>query len=84
MTLIRCLDCGLEQDYEVAVGYCDKCGRKLPVPPPRHKGEPRKLSAASGVVSELSSGNVAATVVVGLVIAIGLAALVVAIVRGNL
>jgi len=29
MTLVKCLECGSEQDFEDAVGYCEQCGHKL-------------------------------------------------------
>ena len=62
MTLVKCLECGSEQDFEEAVGYCEQCGHKLPVPHKRGKDTARrKLMAETGSVA-VRKANVAVTV----------------------
>ena len=62
MTLVKCLECGSEQDFESAVGYCEQCGRKLPVPHLRGKVTARSQFMAQAKSSDLGSKNVAVTV----------------------
>jgi hypothetical protein len=61
MTLVKCLECGSEQDFEEAVGYCDKCGRKLPVPHKRGQDAARRRLRSEGRVAEVGKANVAVT-----------------------
>jgi hypothetical protein len=61
MTLVKCLECGSEQDFEDAVGYCEKCGRKLPVPHKRGKDAVRRQLMADRRVIEVGKANVAVT-----------------------
>jgi hypothetical protein len=63
MTLVKCLECGSEQDFEEAVGYCEKCGRKLPIPHTRGKDAIRRKLAGQGRVAEVGATNVAVTAV---------------------
>lgn len=62
MTSVKCLECGSDQDFEVAVGYCDQCGRKLPVPHMRGKVSARRQFMAERKTSDLGTTNVAVTV----------------------
>lgn len=73
MTLVKCFDCGSEQDFELAVGYCEQCGRKLPVPHLRGKTSARRQFLSEARTSEVGSTNVAVTA--GVFVA-GVAALV--------
>ncbi|HUP81089.1 MAG TPA: hypothetical protein VM260_21245, partial [Pirellula sp.] len=59
MTLVKCFECGSEQDFEVAVGYCEQCGRKLPVPHLRGKTTARRAFLADKRTSEVGTSNVA-------------------------
>ena len=80
MTLVKCLECGSEQDFEDVVGYCDKCGHKLPVPHKRGKDSVRRQMATERRTSEVGRANVAMTVgvfVAGVAALITLAALVI-------
>jgi uncharacterized membrane protein YvbJ len=63
MTLVKCLECGSEQDFEEAVGYCEQCGRKLPVPHRRGKDAARRKLLTDGPAAEVGSANVAVTAV---------------------
>ena len=62
MTLVKCLECSSEQDYEEAVGYCEKCGHKLPVPHKRGKDTARRQLMTERATSNVGSANVAVTV----------------------
>jgi uncharacterized membrane protein YvbJ len=73
MTLVKCLECGSEQDFEDAVGYCEQCGRKLPVPHKRGKDTVRKQLRNERRTSEMGKANVALTIGV---FAVGAAALI--------
>lgn len=64
MTLVKCLECGSEQDFEEAVGYCEQCGRKLPIPHKRGKDTARQKLLHDGGTAALGKANVAATVVI--------------------
>jgi uncharacterized membrane protein YvbJ len=63
MTSVKCLECGSDQDYEEAVGYCEKCGRKLPVPHKRGKDTIRKKLQTARGPSEVGFANVAVTAI---------------------
>ncbi len=80
MTLVKCLECSSEQDYEEAVGYCEKCGHKLPVPHKRGKDSARRQLMTERATSNVGSANVAVTVgafVAGAAALVTLAALVI-------
>jgi uncharacterized membrane protein YvbJ len=63
MTSVKCLECGSDQDYEEAVGYCEKCGRKLPVPHKRGKDTVRKKLQTERGPSEVGAANIAVTAI---------------------
>ncbi len=84
MTVVKCLNCGSEQDFEVAVGYCEQCGRKLPVPHVRGKDSARRQFLSQKKVSEVGTTNVVVTAVLALAGLIGLGAIVVLIVQGQM
>lgn len=67
MTLVKCFNCGSEQDFEAAVGYCEQCGRKLPVPHRRGKVSARKQFMADQRQVGLNPANVRFTVILGVV-----------------
>lgn len=80
MTLVKCLECGSEQDYEDVVGYCEKCGHKLPVPHKRGKDSVRRQMLTERRTSEVGRANVAVTIsvfVAGAAALVTLAALVI-------
>jgi uncharacterized membrane protein YvbJ len=80
MTLVKCLECGSEQDFEDVVGYCEKCGHKLPVPHKRGKDSVRRQLAVERRTSDVGKANVAVTIgvfVAGAVALITLATLVI-------
>ena len=77
MTVVKCFECGSEQDFEVAVGYCEQCGRKLPVPHLRGKTTARRAFLADKRTSEVGTSNVAVTA--GVFVA-GVAALITVVV----
>ena len=83
MTLVKCLECGSEQDFEEAVGYCDKCGRKLPVPHKRGKDSVRRrLLAETGSVA-VRKANVLVTVGVFVAGAAAVVTLAVLVIRSQ-
>ena len=61
MTLVKCLECGSEQDFEDAVGYCESCGRKLPIPHKRGKDSVRRQFVAERRTAEVGKTNAAVT-----------------------
>jgi uncharacterized membrane protein YvbJ len=73
MTLVKCLECGSEQDFEDAVGYCEQCGKKLPVPHKRGKESARQKMRTEPHEAEVGAANVVVTAVVAIG---GLAAIV--------
>ena len=73
MTLVKCLECGAEQDFEDAVGYCEKCGRKLPVPHKRGKETARQKMQTGGTASQVGATNIVVTAVLAIA---GLAAVI--------
>jgi uncharacterized membrane protein YvbJ len=80
MTLVKCLECGSEQDYEDVVGYCEKCGHKLPVPHKRGKDTVRRQMLTERRTSDVGRTNVAVTIsafVAGAAALVTLAALVI-------
>ena len=83
MTLVKCLECGSEQDFEEAVGYCETCGHKLPIPHKRGKDSARrKLMADAGGVA-VRKANVAVTVGVFLAGAAAVLTLAVLVIRSQ-
>jgi uncharacterized membrane protein YvbJ len=83
MTLVKCLECGSDQDFEEAVGYCEQCGHKLPVPLHRGKTEARrKLMAESGSVA-VRQVNVLATAGVFLAGAAAVLTLAILVIRSQ-
>jgi hypothetical protein len=83
MTLVKCLDCGSEQDFESAVGYCEQCGRKLPVPHMRGKVSARRQFLAERKTSDVGTTNVAVTAGVFLAGAAALITLAVLVLRSQ-
>jgi uncharacterized membrane protein YvbJ len=83
MTLVKCLECGSEQDFEDAVGYCEKCGRKLPVPHKRGKDTVRQQLRNERRSSDLGKANVAVTVGVFLAGAAALITLAALVIRSQ-
>lgn len=83
MTLVKCLECGSEQDFEDAVGYCDNCGRKLPIPHKRGKETARRKLATEGRVAEVGKANVAVTAGVFLAGAAAVLTLAILVVRSQ-
>ena len=77
MTLVKCLECGSDQDFDAAVGYCEQCGRKLPIPLKSGKHAARqKLREGGGDGQKVGTVNVAVTALLalaGLAAVIGLA-----------
>lgn len=83
MTLVKCLECGSDQDFEEAVGYCEQCGHKLPVPLHRGKTDARRrLMAESGSVA-VRKANVLVTAGVFLAGAVAILTLVVLVIRSQ-
>lgn len=83
MTLVKCMECGAEQDFEDAVGYCEKCGRKLPIPHKRGKETARRKLQSQQRVAEVGSTNVAVTAVAFLAGAAAVITLVVLVLRSQ-
>ena len=83
MTLVKCLECGSEQDFEDAVGWCDSCGRKLPVPHKRGKETARRKLMSGGEAVAVGKTNVAVTAGVFLAGAVAVITLVVLVVRSQ-
>jgi hypothetical protein len=83
MTLVKCLECNSEQDYEVAVGYCEQCGHKLPVPHKRGKDTVRRQLLTEHRTSDVGTANVAVTVGVFLAGIAALATLAVLVLRSQ-
>jgi hypothetical protein len=84
MTLVKCLECGSEQDFEEAVGYCEQCGKKLPVPHKRGKETALRQLLAEGRTSDLGATNVAVTIGVFVAGAAALVTLAVLVVRSQI
>ena len=84
MTLVKCLSCGSDQDFEVAVGYCEECGQKLPVPHTRGKTTARKQFFNQKKGSEVGATNVVVTAVLALAGLAGLATIVVLIIQSQM
>jgi uncharacterized membrane protein YvbJ len=80
MMLVKCLECGSEQDFEEAVGYCEKCGKKLPVPLRRGKDSVRKKLQSDRPPSEVGTANIFVTALLaigGLAAVVTLATLII-------
>jgi uncharacterized membrane protein YvbJ len=73
MTLVTCLECGAQQDFEDAVGYCEQCGKKLPVPHRRGKETARQKMRDDRPAAEVGATNIVLTAVLAIA---GLAAVV--------
>jgi len=84
MTLVKCLECGSEQDFEEVVGYCDKCGRKLPIPHKRGKDTIRQQFRTERRVSEVGKANVIVTIGVFLAGAAAIVTLAVLVIRSQI
>ncbi|HJZ89847.1 MAG TPA: hypothetical protein VKE40_03170 [Gemmataceae bacterium] len=84
MTLVKCLECGSAQDYDTAVGYCEQCGRKLPVPLKRGKDSVRQQLRHGTGGNEVGVVNVTVTVVLGLALLAAVIAVAVLIIRSQL
>jgi hypothetical protein len=84
MTVVKCLSCGSDQDFEVAVGYCEECGQKLPVPHVRGKTTARSQFLSQKKVSEVGTTNVVVTAALALAGLAGLGAIVVLIVQSQM
>ena len=83
MTLVKCLECGSEQDFEEAVGYCDQCGKKLPVPHKRGKDAVRRKLMHDGGSVAVAKANVAATVGIFLAGAAAVLTLAILVIRSQ-
>jgi len=83
MTLVKCLECGSEQDFEEAVGYCDNCGKKLPVPHKRGKETARQKMRHDGGSATVARANVAATAGIFLAGAAAVVTLAVLVIRSQ-
>jgi predicted amidophosphoribosyltransferase len=83
MTLVKCLECGSEQDFEDAVGYCERCGRKLPVPHKRGKDSVRQQFVAERRTAEVGTTNAAVTAGVFVAGAAAVVTLVVLVLRSQ-
>lgn len=83
MTLVKCLECGSEQDFEEAVGYCDNCGHKLPVPHKRGKDTVRRKLMADTGPAAVRSANVAVTAAVFLAGAAAVLTLAILVIRSQ-
>jgi len=83
MTLVKCLECGSEQDFEEAVGYCEKCGRKLPIPHKRGKDSIRKKMQSERRVYDVSRANIAVTAILFLGGFAGIVTLAVLVIRSQ-
>ena len=83
MTLVKCLECGTEQDFEEAVGYCEKCGRKLPVPHKRGKETARQKMQTERTVSQVGAANVIVTAVLAVAVLAGIITLITFIIRSQ-
>lgn len=83
MTLVKCMSCGSDQDFENAVGYCEQCGRKLPVPHTRGKTSARKQFYDQKKTAEVGATNVVATAVLALAGLAGLGTIVVLVLRSQ-
>ena len=84
MTLVKCLECGSEQDFEEAVGYCEKCGRKLPIPHKRGKDSIRQQLRTERRVSDVGKANVIVTIGVFLAGAAAIVTLAVLVIRSQI
>jgi hypothetical protein len=83
MTLVKCLECGSEQDFEEVVGYCDNCGHKLPVPHKRGKDTVRRQLLHDGGSTTVARANVAATAAMFLAGAAAVVTLAVLVIRSQ-
>ncbi len=84
MTLSKCLNCGLEQDFEGSVGYCEGCGKKLPIPHIRGKDSARKQFLAERRTAEVGASNAFVTVLLALGGLAGIGTIVFLIVRSQM
>ena len=84
MTLVNCLECGAEQDFEEAVGYCEQCGKKLPVPHRRGKETARQKMRADRPAAEVGAANVVATAVLAVAGLAGVVTLAILVIRSQL
>ena len=84
MTLVKCLECGSEQDFEDAVGYCEKCGRKLPIPHKRGKDSARKTLQHGSKAPEVGAANIIVTAVLAVAGLAGVITLITVIIRSQL
>ena len=84
MTVVKCFNCGSEQDFEFAVGYCDECGQKLPVPHVRGKTTARNQFLSEKQGTEVGATNVVLTAVLALAGLAGLGTIVVLILQSRM
>jgi len=84
MTLVKCLECGAEQDFEEAVGYCNQCGRKLPVPHKRGKETARRKMQTESKVSEVGATNIVVTAILAIAGLAGVITLLTLVIRSQL
>jgi len=84
MTAVKCLECGTEQDFEEAVGYCEKCGRKLPVPHKRGKDTVRKSLQHGPKAPEVGAANIIVTAILAIAGLAGMITLITVIIRNQL
>lgn len=84
MTLVKCLECGAEQDFEEAVGYCEKCGRKLPIPHKRGKDTVRKTLQHGPKAPEVGMSNIVVTAILAIAGLAAVITLITVIIRSQL
>jgi hypothetical protein len=84
MMLVKCLECGSEQDFEEAVGYCEKCGKKLPVPLRRGKDSVRKKLTNERPPAEVGATNIFVTAILAIGVLAGIITLATLVIRNQL
>jgi uncharacterized membrane protein YvbJ len=84
MTLVKCLECGSQQDFDDAVGYCENCGRKLPVPHKRGKETARRQLQTGAKAPEVGTTNILVTAVLAVAGLAGIIALITVIIRSQM
>ena len=84
MTLVKCLECGAQQDFDDAVGYCEQCGKKLPVPHKRGKETARQRMRADRPAAEVGAANIVVTAVLAVAGLAGVVTLAILVIRNQL
>jgi uncharacterized membrane protein YvbJ len=84
MTLVTCLECGSQQDFDEAVGYCENCGRKLPVPHKRGKDTIRKSLQHGPKGPEVGTANIFVTAILAIAGLAGVITLITLVIRSQM